>query len=65
MKWVYRGLFGLGVPSALAGIVLLALSFANSDSDADLVLFSVALLALGISLIVLAKQIKRVYRLGA
>ena len=65
MKWVYGGLVGLGVPSALAGIVLLAVSFANSDSDVDLVLFSVALLALGISLIVLAKQIKRVYRLGA
>ena len=65
MKWVYRGLVGLGVPSALAGIVLLAVSFANSDSDVDLVMFSVALLALGIALVVLAKQIKRVYRLGA
>ena len=53
------------MPSALAGIVLLAVSFANSDSDVDLVMFSVALLALGIALVVLAKQIKRVYRLGA
>ena len=65
MKWVYRGLVGLGAPSTLAGIVLLALSFAGDESDVDLVLFSVALLALGIALIVLAKQIKRVYRLGA
>ncbi len=65
MKWVYRGLVGLGAPSALAGIVLLALSFANDDSDVELLFLSVALLALGVALIVLAKQIKRVYRLGA
>ena len=65
MKWVYRGLVGLGAPSALAGIVLLALSFANDDSDVELLFLSVALLALGVALIVLATQIKRVYRLGA
>ncbi len=65
MKWVYRGLVGLGAPSALAGIVLLALSVANDDSDVELLFLSVALLALGVALIVLATQIKRVYRLGA
>ncbi|MEE9285017.1 MAG: hypothetical protein V3V35_04720 [Dehalococcoidia bacterium] len=65
MIWVYWALNGVGAPMSVAGVVLLALAFASHESEAGRILFSAALVALGVSLMVLAHQIKRRERLGA